>query len=142
MPKGRARSLIPKFIGPYKILAADPATSSYKIELPDELENRRVHPRFHANLLRPHVPNDDARFPNRNIEYFYDLGNYIEGETLVEDLLDHMWTPRLMFQVKWADGDITWAPLSVCSKLVALDRYLALHNVSRPSDLPKAVRRR
>ncbi|EJD37931.1 hypothetical protein AURDEDRAFT_35540, partial [Auricularia subglabra TFB-10046 SS5] len=111
-------------------------TSTYRLELPDELRNRRVHDRFHVSLLKPHIAHEDARFPNRDVRYFYDLGNYVEGETVVEDLIDHMFTPRLMFQVKWADGDVTWAPLSVCSKLAALDRYLALHNVTRPADLP------
>ncbi|KZV91216.1 hypothetical protein EXIGLDRAFT_578259, partial [Exidia glandulosa HHB12029] len=113
-------------------------TSNYKLDLPDELRNRRVHDRFHVSLLRPHVAHEDSRFPNRNISYFYDLGNYVEGETVVEDIVDHMWMPRLMLQVKWADGDITWETLQTCSKLVALDRYLALHNVTKPSELPRA----
>ena len=35
--KGRAGKLLPKFIGPYKILQALPETSNYVLELPKEL---------------------------------------------------------------------------------------------------------
>ena len=58
LPKGRARKLAPKFIGPFKIIK-DFGNNSFKIELPPELKRRGVHPVFHASLLRVHVPNDD-----------------------------------------------------------------------------------
>lgn len=142
MPKGRARSLVPLYIGPYKVLEAYPESSNYRLELPDELQNRRKYDTFHVSKLRPHIAHEDSRFPNRNTAYFYDLGNYVEGETEVVDIVDHMWTPRLMFQVQWIDGDITWIPNKEASPLAALDRYLALHNVTRTSDLPRGNRKR
>jgi len=37
MPKGRANKLVPKYVGPYKIMKAIPSTSNYKLELPMEL---------------------------------------------------------------------------------------------------------
>ncbi|KAG8834108.1 hypothetical protein FRC17_009540 [Serendipita sp. 399] len=43
LPKGRARKLAPKFISPYKIVDANPALSTYTLELPPELANRRIH---------------------------------------------------------------------------------------------------
>jgi hypothetical protein len=37
MPKGRARKLCPRYIGPYRIIKAVPQTSTYKIELSPDL---------------------------------------------------------------------------------------------------------
>jgi len=37
MPKGRASKLVPKYVGPYKIIKAIPLTSNYELELPMEL---------------------------------------------------------------------------------------------------------
>jgi hypothetical protein len=33
MPKGHASKLLPKFIGPYKVLRANPESSNYELEL-------------------------------------------------------------------------------------------------------------
>ena len=51
MPKGRAGKLLPKFVGPYRVLEANPSTSNYLLELPEELKRRRIHPRFHVGRL-------------------------------------------------------------------------------------------
>ena len=40
MPKGRASKLVPKYVGPYKIMKAIPSTSNYELELPIELIKR------------------------------------------------------------------------------------------------------
>ena len=61
--KGRARKLTPKYIGPYKILK-DNKSNSFMIDLPPELKRRGIHPTFHANLLRIHLPNNDCLFPS------------------------------------------------------------------------------
>ena len=37
LPKGRATKLLPKYVGPFRVLEAHPHTSSYKIELPSQL---------------------------------------------------------------------------------------------------------
>src|ERR1700733_7814038 len=57
-PKGLARKLIPKNIGPYKILE-DLKNQSFVLDLPSYLKQCRVYNMFHAALLRPHVPNND-----------------------------------------------------------------------------------
>ena len=62
--KGLARKLLPKFIGPYKILQ-DFGNASFKLELPSNLKKRGVHDVFHSSLLREHIPNDDRLFPGR-----------------------------------------------------------------------------
>jgi hypothetical protein len=65
LPKGRARKLAPKFIGPYKVIAAAPETSTYKLALSDDLTKRKIHPTFHGALLRAHEANDETVFPSR-----------------------------------------------------------------------------
>jgi hypothetical protein len=64
IPKGRARKLAPKFIGPYQILE-DYKNDTFKLNLSSELKQRGLHLSFHAHLLRIHIPNDDRRFPGR-----------------------------------------------------------------------------
>jgi hypothetical protein len=67
LPKGRARKLSPKFIGPYKMLE-DYKNNSYLLDLPSELKQCGLHPAFHAHLLRLHEPNDDRRFPGHQLQ--------------------------------------------------------------------------
>jgi hypothetical protein len=135
MPKGRARKLCPKFIGPYKVLKADPKSSTYKLELSPDLQMRRIHDTFHEKLLKPYVLNDDNKFPKRETCVPYDIGDNPEWEWVVESIEDHKWSPHLLFKVHWAFGDETWEPLHVVDELEALDRYLELEGVSKPSDL-------
>ena len=56
--KGLAQKLIPKFIGPYKIIR-DYGNSSFKMDFLTDLKKRGVHDVFHSSLLRIHVPNND-----------------------------------------------------------------------------------
>ena len=49
--KHRARKLMPKFIGPYKILKAMNESSNVTLELPQEFKDRRINPTFHTNLV-------------------------------------------------------------------------------------------
>ena len=60
--KGLARKLIPKYIGPYKIIK-DFNNQSFQIELPSHLKQRGIHDVFHSSLLQIHTPNDDHLFP-------------------------------------------------------------------------------
>lgn len=62
-PAYTTRKLLPRYIGPYLITAAFPATSNYEIDFPAHF---KVHRRFHASKLRVHLPNDATRFPARD----------------------------------------------------------------------------
>ena len=64
-PAEFARKFVPKFIGPYPITAAFPASSNFEVALPPHL---CIHHRFHASKLRLHFPNDDLRFPSRKFD--------------------------------------------------------------------------
>jgi hypothetical protein len=57
-PKGLARKLLPKYVGPYKIIQ-DYGNNSFRIDLPDHLKQQGVHPMFHSSLLQIHIPNDN-----------------------------------------------------------------------------------
>jgi len=136
LPKARAHKLKPKYIGPYKIVSCHKDVSTYTLELPEELLKRRIHPTFHAKLLRPAILNDDARFPNREVTFFYDFGDDPEREWLVESIVDHYITGKTVkFDVQWESGEITREPLQNCKELAALDRYLELHGVTHWREL-------
>ena len=136
--KGRAKKLLPKFIGPYKVVETHTAPSTVTLELPPELTAQQVHPTFHASLLRAHVPNDDTRFLHHDTKAYYDFGAADEPEWFVNEILAHRWvdTTGLEFQVHWTLGNVTWEPLASCKELTALDEYLELRGVSRPRNLP------
>jgi hypothetical protein len=86
LPKGRANKLMPKYVGPYKVLQAYPETSNYTLELPSELVRRRIHPKFHIRLLRLHEPNDDVLFPNRASVDAHDFGTPDDTKWIVDEL--------------------------------------------------------
>ena len=139
MPKGRARKLMPKFIGPFVITKADRATSNYQLELPDEMKSRHIRNRFHADRLRPCLENDEILFPGREAKFLYDYGVPEDEEWYVDAIVGHAWQGRkIRFNVQWSLGDTTWEPYEHCKDLMALDEYLALHRVS---DWKKLARR-
>ena len=51
LPKGWARKLMPRFLGPYKVLKAMNDSSNVTLELPPKLKDRRISPTFHTNLV-------------------------------------------------------------------------------------------
>ena len=118
-------------------MSANPSTSNYMLELPEELHARNIHPTFHVLVLKPHIPNDDDRFPSRDVQTFYDFGQDADIEWEVDKMLAHQWDRRaLKLLVKWNLGDATWEPLRLCNKLSALDDYLLLWGVKSPAQLP------
>jgi hypothetical protein len=138
LPKARARKLMPKYIGPYEIISCNQDQSYYTLALPDELLKRRIHPTFHARLLRPAILNDDSRFPNREATFLYDFGDDPEREWLVDSIVDHAFTGNsIKFHVLWETGEITREPLRNCQDLAALDKYYELHGVTNWRDLPR-----
>jgi hypothetical protein len=62
---GRSAKLYPRFIGPFKIIRAEPRTSNYKLELLPKVDFTSIHPNFHSRLLLPYIPNDPEQFPKR-----------------------------------------------------------------------------
>jgi len=134
-PKGLARKLIPKYIGPYKVLK-DFKNQSFRIELPPHLKQRGVHDVFHASLLRIHIPNDDCLFPGRLFTQL-NAGNENESEWAVDKIISHSGSSQdAIFEVLWKAGDITWLPYLQIEYLNALKVYLDLQGVENINVLP------
>jgi hypothetical protein len=126
-------------VGPFKVIAAYNDSSNVTIELLEDLQKHRVHLNFHLSLIRPFVANDDNQFPKRDTKVVYDLGDDPNMEWHVDEIIGHQWGDqnRLELRVQWTLGDVTWEPLQNCNELEALDKYLELHGVKRPQDLPQ-----
>ena len=96
LPKHRAQKLMLTFISLYPIIKSNPETSNYTLKLPIKLEAWNIHPNFHVSLLKPHVPNDDNRFPSRDIQLYYDFGYGDEAEQEVDEIIAHQWDGRVL----------------------------------------------
>ena len=135
MPKGLARKLVPKYIGPYPIVR-DFGNGSYEIKLSPGMKKRGIHPVFHASLLRIHEPNDDRLFPGRLDTQVSDL-HEPEGEWAIDKIVDHVGSgTRSIFQILWKSGDRTWIPCQVIQHLGVVSDYLQIVGVENVSDLP------
>ncbi|KIJ33958.1 hypothetical protein M422DRAFT_263916 [Sphaerobolus stellatus SS14] len=124
---------------PYKVFKVDNNKSSVGLELPPELIKHRIHLTFHMKLIHSHITNDDECFPNREVNALYKLGMSHEQEWFVNEIIGHQWTNngKIDFQVKWMLGDVTWESLHECNKLEALERYLEIHGIDNPQQLPR-----
>lgn len=136
--KGLARKLIPKYIGPYRILQ-DFNNSSFKLDLPSHLKRRGIHDVFHVSLLREHIPNDDRLFPGWLDTQIGDTPE-IEGEWAVDRILSHAGSKAdTIFEIKWKSRDVTWLPYYQITHLQALTEYLDLLGERNIHKLPKGT---
>ncbi|KAJ2917183.1 hypothetical protein MD484_g3247, partial [Candolleomyces efflorescens] len=135
-PKGLARKLVPRYIGPYRI-TEDFGNQSYRLDLSPSLKRRGIHDVFHAALLRIHVANDDRLFPGRLDEQIVPEADTSEQEWAVDRLISHSGSGQeSIFEVRWKAGDITWLPYHEISHLPALDAYLEVLGVPDINQLP------
>ena len=135
MPKGRARKLAPKYLGPFPITKVIKEGATYQLGLSDELVKRGVNRAFHASLLRPHVPNDDRHFPGRLPIQIPGFGEKPE-EWIVDRIVTHHGKGMgSEFLIRWKAGDRTWASYREVAHLNALDRYCELMGVKSVSEL-------
>ncbi len=138
LPKGLARKLAPKYIGPY-LISRDFGNNSYEIELPEDLKRRGIHNVFHASLLRVHIPNDDRLFPGR-LGSQIGLTEPLEKEWKVSNVLSHVGKgERAIFQVEWASGDRTWLPYTDAEGLAALQDYFDVLGITKISELKEGA---
>ena len=87
--------------------------------------------------LRPHVANDEVRFPGREATLPYDYGEPDE-EAMVKEIDNHRWVKgKPEFHVVWEDGDEGWSPRWNVEENIALDDYLALKGVDEVDKLPR-----
>ena len=141
LPKGRVRKLVPKYIGPYKVVKAHNEASTVTLELPPALIARQISPTFHMGLVWKFITNNDELFPKWDVKSFYDFGQDDEQEWFIEEITTHCWSnsKELKLQVRWMLGVTNWEPLAACIDLKALDLYLELWGIAHPCDLPKHI---
>lgn len=138
LPKGRARKLLPKFVGPYAITKVFEKESVCELKLPDELVRRRIHPRFHMSLLRPYVANNDSVFPNRDLAATYDFGQPDRDEVYFTSIVGHVWDgQRIRFLGTLSTGNIEWTSIDKVRSTELLRDYLALRGVTNANDLSR-----
>jgi hypothetical protein len=89
LPKGRARNLVPRYIGPYHVIEAHNKASTVTLELPDDLRTRHLSPTCHTNLVRRYIVNNDDLFPQWEAKSFYDFGATADEEWLVNEIIVH-----------------------------------------------------
>jgi hypothetical protein len=106
--KGRVAKFYPRFVGPFKITKAKPATSSYTLDLPSEY---KIHPTIHAKRLKLAIDNDPQRFPNRTPSNPPPVDD-TEDEYEIESIRDHRKsrnrTQYLVHWLGWPDSDDSW----------------------------------
>ena len=133
-PKGLTQKLIPKYIGPYKILE-DYKNYLFRIDLPSSMKWHEVHDVYHSALLRIHHPNDNRLFPGRLDSH---ISNEIdpEGEWAVNSILSHYGSCEdALFEIKWRSGDITWMPYYQINGLQALVSYFEVLGINSVLEL-------
>ena len=109
LPKGYARKLAPRYIGPYPI-TRDYGNNSFKLDLPANLRCRGIHDVFHSSLLRVHQPNDDRLFLGRLDSQVADLEDR-DNEWAIEKIISHRGKgENAIFEATWKSGDRTWIP--------------------------------
>ncbi len=89
LQKGWVCKLCPKYIGPYKIDDAHLETSTYTLQLPMALQERRIHLTFHISLLWPYHENNDILFSNRIQLDPYDFGATDDTEWFMDEIIRH-----------------------------------------------------
>ena len=136
LPKGLARKLAPKYLGPFVITRILKEGATYQLDLSEELVKRGINPAFHVSLLKPHVPNDDRCFPGRLPSQIPGFGKRTD-EWVVKAITDHQGKGiNSEFEITWKAGDKTWAPYREVAHLITMERYCELMGVDSPNDLP------
>ncbi|KAJ9532236.1 hypothetical protein QJQ45_003960 [Haematococcus lacustris] len=106
---GKARKLLPRYVGPFRI-EAHVGRDAVKLTLPSAMS--RIHPVFHVSLLRPYEGNF-GRLPPTELGWLDDSPQY-EVERIVNHR--HVRAGKAKeYLVKWKgydDSDNTWEPAS------------------------------
>ncbi|KAJ9515191.1 hypothetical protein QJQ45_002321 [Haematococcus lacustris] len=125
---GKARKLIPRYVGPFEILLLVGAVA-VKLDLPASMS--RLHPVFHVSLIKPYTGTDVGFMPPP-VTWMDETPVYY-----VERLLDHKGVKdnkASFYLVQWEGYDSThntWEPrsnLTDCDKVLA--EYNAIHHLN------------
>ncbi len=140
LPTVSSKKLLPKWIGPFKVLARI-GEVAYKLELPPTLKWHGV---FHVSLLRPYVDSGESIPPP--------LPEIIEGEVeyVVESILGHRdvgaeQRAKRQYLVKWegyGQEHNSWEPVANLTHCAdAIQRYWQEAGRGIGSPVPREGRR-
>ncbi|KAJ9511436.1 hypothetical protein QJQ45_029906 [Haematococcus lacustris] len=121
---GKARKLLPRFVGPFKVLGLV-GQVAVNLQLPASMS--RLHSVFHVSLIKPYTGTDVGFMPPP-VEWLDEEPVYY-----VERLLDHRHVhagKAKEYLVQWEGYDVdhnTWEPRS---NLVGCDKILAEYNAA------------
>jgi transposase InsO family protein len=130
-PPGLAHKLLPRYRGPFKIIAK-PSPLNYRLDLPP---GSRSHDVFHVEKLLPAHERDQDLFPSSDVPVTDDspvtddLGDYYEDEYEVQKLLAHRFDSNgnLQYKIRWlgfTEQDDSWQTLEdVASATDAIRNY-------------------
>lgn len=83
--ENRVAKFMPRYDGPYKIIAANPEKSSYTLDMPNA---PNTFPTFHCSLLRPFTANNTDLFPSRELERPRAVNVDNKDEWFVDKIID------------------------------------------------------
>ena len=112
--------------------------ATYQLGLSNELIKRGVNQAFHTSLLRPHMPNDDRRFPGRQPFQIPEFREKPEEWIVDSIVIHHGKGLDSEFQVLWKIGDKTWVQYCKVVHLNALGWYCELMGVKDTAGLPSS----
>jgi len=118
----RVAKFLPRFDGPYAVVDTFPESSTVTLDLPNLPS---TFPTFHIHLVKPFVPNDDIKFPNRSVTVDDSM------EFFVDSILDHKtWGRGRRYLVKfqgYPDSFNRWLSGKDLEGDSALENYLRDH---------------
>lgn len=125
----RVAKFMPRYDGPYHVVAASPTTSTYTLDIPRAANTCKT---FHASQLRAFVPNDRELFPARELPR---PGPVVTAkgqlENFVERILDEKRVGRTKkYLVRWLGygaEDDEWLPRKELEECEALDDWEREH---------------
>lgn len=128
----RANKLMPRFSGPWRVLAANAESSTYTLDLPAHMN---VHPTFHISNLKLFHPNDDENYPDRAFE---EPGPVLTEDGQLEHVIDRIIDQRrrgrgMQYLVHWRgypDSHDEWIAGSLLQDNAALDVWEQEHSSS------------
>lgn len=124
----RVVKFMPRFDGPYEIVAVNPTHSTVKLHLPRSPD---IFPVFHTSEIMPFIENDDTLFPSRQLHTPEPINVNDNLEHFVDKIIDER-KPRgrgqARFLVRWVgqgpEYDL-WLPQKEIEDCEALDIWLA-----------------
>jgi hypothetical protein len=135
----RDAKLLPRFLGPFAILAVEGL--NYTLKLAETMTN--IHPTFHRQLLKKYVP--PSSFPGRVLPLPPIPDHPVENIMEVEAILDHRTRYRKQqYLVQWVAlplQEATWEPLHHLTNCADLFQAYHQQHLSVPTPQPRHPRK-